>query len=120
MALNGKIIDLGRGQLAFEYHTTLYNEPMQTRDVWPLTSWKTSGYSYCTETDAIGKPATITDGQVSCYLRNGNYLKGTIDGSAKSIIHELLPVPRPTRVRSELRWHYGQWQKLTRKGWIAA
>jgi hypothetical protein len=28
--------------------------------------------------------------------------------------------PKPTRVRAELRWQHGAWEKLTRHGWRAA
>ena len=33
--------------------------------------------------------------------------------------YEETDVPRPTRIRSDLRWRYG-WQKMTRRGWEPA
>ena len=93
------------------------------RQVWAIESLRTSGMSYCRIDEAIGKPASVTDGKVSCYLGNGNYVSGALigGGSSKSITLEITPAPRPRGVRSELRWYNGAWQKYSvRKGWIAA
>jgi hypothetical protein len=121
MALHGTFVEIKPDQFGFESTHTLYNEPKRVRQVWALSAVRTSGYSYCRIQDAIGKPATCTDARVNCYLGQGNSVAAVIDGggSAKAIIHEILPVPRP-KCRVETRWYDGQWQKLTRKGWIPA
>lgn len=123
MALNGTIIDLGNGTFGFEYRDSDYNKPELMRQVWPIASLQTRGsMSYCRNEEAIGKPATIQDGRVSCYLGNGNYVHGTLPelGATKSIVLEITPAPRP-KCRSELRWYAGRWQKYSaRKGWISA
>lgn len=123
MALAGKIVALksiGPETMGFEYRHPQYDKPIEIRQVWVIEYARTSGYSFCQPADAIGKDATVTDGMVSCYLGNGNYVKGPLvgGGSGKSIVCEQIPIPRPRNVRSELRWYYGAWQKLTRKGWV--
>jgi hypothetical protein len=71
--------------------------------------------------DAIGREATIQDGRVSVYCGNGNYLDGGLvdGGQTKSIKTETIDVPRP-KCRVETRWRDGRWEKLLRKGWVAA
>lgn len=122
MALQGKIIELATDSYGFEYIDPHYSEPTIIRQVWPIASLATRGMTYCRVQEAIGKPATITDGRVSCYLGQGNYVHGALPelGATKSIILEEFPAPRP-KCRSELRWQNGRWQKYSaRKGWIAA
>jgi hypothetical protein len=119
MALLGKIIDLGNGQFGFEYITTDYNKPEQIRQVWPITALRTSGMSYCRNDEAIGKPASLTEGHVSCYLGNGNYVSGVLPerGATKSIALDITPIA-PPKCRVETRWYDGRWQKLMKKGWV--
>ena len=121
MALHGTIIALESLQYGFEYVTTNYNEPTRIRQVWPIESLRTEGMSYCRNDEAIGKPASVTDGRVSCYLGNGNWVKGALPdgGKTKATILETTPIPRP-KCRVETRWHGGRWEKLTRRGWVAA
>jgi hypothetical protein len=121
MSLSGKIIVLGPGKYGFESISTAYNEPEQIRHVWPLVSLRTHGMSYCRADEAVGKQATCVDGRVSCYLGNGNYVSGELPelGSTKAVILETKPLPRP-KCRSETRWYHGRWEKLLRKGWVAA
>jgi hypothetical protein len=119
MALQGKIIELSRDTYGFEYIDNDYNKPEQIRQVWPIVALQTRGsMSYCRNEEAIGKPASISDGRVSCYLGNGNYVHGQLPelGATKSIVLEVSPVPRP-KCRVETRWYAGRWQRLTRKGW---
>jgi hypothetical protein len=118
MSLNGTIIDLGAGQFGIECLSTDYNKPERIRHVWPIVALQTRGMSYCRNEEALGKPATISDGRVSCYLGNGNYVHGALPdlGQTKAIILEVSPMPKP-RCRVETRWYGGRWQKLTRKGW---
>ena len=122
MALHGKIISLGQDRFGFEYVTGIYDKPEIMRQIWAIESLRTSGMSYCRNDEAIGKPASVSDGKVSCYLGNGNYVSGPLvdGGSSKSVSLEITPAPRP-RCKSELRWYQGSWQKYSaRKGWIAA
>ncbi len=122
MALQGKIIKVDGGRLAIECLSTDYSKPLQYRHVWAFDAYRFSGMSYCREDDAIGKPASVTDGRVSCYLGNGNYLKATLPqgGSTKAIILEVTDLPAP-KCRCETRWHNGRWEKYNaRKGWIVA
>lgn len=119
MALQGKIISLGPDKFGFEYHHTDPNKPEVCRQVWAVANCGTNGMSYCTTADAIGRDATMTDGHVSYYLGHGNYFRGYVGGNTPSISIEWSPVPAP-RGKSEKRWHYGKWEKLTRKGWVAA
>jgi hypothetical protein len=118
MALTGKIIKLDREQFGFECISTDHNKPEHIRHVWPIASLQTRGMSYCRNDEAIGKPATIQDGRVSCYLGNGNYVHGALPelGQTKALTVETSPVPRP-KCRVETRWRSGRWEKLTRKGW---
>jgi len=120
MALNGTIIDLGKGVYGFEYRDSDYNKPELLRQVWIIDNVKTRGMSYCRNDEAIGKPASSSNGVVSCYLGQGNYVTGLLPGDRKSIILETSPAPRP-KCRLELRWQSGGWQKYSKqKGWIAA
>lgn len=121
MSLQGKIIELSHDQFGFEYLATDYNKPEQIRQIWPIVALRSRGMSYCRNDEAIGKPASIQDGRVSCYVGNGNYIYGELPelGATKSILLVTSPVPRP-KCRSELRWHSGRWEKLTRKGWVTA
>jgi hypothetical protein len=120
MALHGKVIELGKDRLGFEHVSFHHEKPMQIRQVWPIATYRTRGMSYCSIADAIGRAATISDGRVSCYLGNGNYLEGALPqlGQTQSIVCEESAVPAPkVRRGTETRWHNSQWQKLTRKGW---
>jgi hypothetical protein len=122
MALQGKIIELAKDRYGFEYLDPHYSEPTIIRQVWPIVALSTRGMTYCRIEEAIGKPASLTDGRVSCYLGQGNYVGGALPelGATKSIIMEETPAPRP-KCRSELRWQNGRWQKYSkRQGWIAA
>ena len=120
MELHGKIIDLGNGKAGFEYIDSDFNHPNALRQVWPIVELRTRGMSYCRIDEAFGKPATITDGRVSCYLGQGNYVEGALPqlGSTKAITQETFPIPCP-KCRVETRYYNGQWQKTTRKGWVA-
>jgi hypothetical protein len=121
MALQGKIV-VHKFQYHFEYITTLYDKPVRVRTLWPIETLRTSGYSYASAGDAIGRPATVTDGRVHCYLGNGNSATGTLPegGATKAVVQEESPVERP-KCRSELRWRNGRWEKNTaRKGWVQA
>lgn len=123
MALQGKIIELAKDRYGFESISANYNQPTVIRHVWEIATIRTRGMSYCRIEESIGRDASITDGRVSCYLGNGNYVYGELAefGSTRAILVEETPVPKP-RVRkdTETRWYAGQWQKLTRKGWQAA
>jgi hypothetical protein len=122
MPLQGKIIELGREQYGFEYLDPHYSEPKILRQVWPIVALKTRGMSYCRNEEAIGKPASLTDGRVSCYLGQGNYVEGALPelGQTKSISLEEYPAPRP-KCRAKLRWRNGHWEKYSAcKGWITA
>jgi hypothetical protein len=121
MALQGKIIALEHSKFGFEYVTTDYNKPERIRQVWPIASLKSEGMSYCRVDEAIGKPASITDGRVSCYLGNGNWVRGELSnlGQTASLSIEITPIPCP-KCRRETRWHNGAWQKLMKKGWVPA
>jgi hypothetical protein len=117
--LRGTIIDMGSGHYGFEYRTTLYNDPVEVRQVWILDRVWTAGMSWADPKSAFGKPASLHYGVMSCYLGNGNYLSGEIAPDKPADICESLPVPRP-KCRIETRWHYGRWEKLLRRGWVAA
>jgi len=122
MSLHGTIIKLSPDKYGFEAISTHYAEPISIRHVWELERVRTGGYSYCRIDDAIGKPATCTDGRVSCYLGQGNSLTGDMSqgGSTKAITIEQSPIPRP-KCRVETRWHNGRWEKYTKaKGWQPA
>lgn len=122
MALQGKIIELTKDSYGFEYIDPHHSKPEFIRQVWPIVALTTRGMSYCRNEEAIGKPASLTDGRVSCYLGQGNYVGGALPelGQTQSIIMETFPAPRP-KCRGELRWQSGRWEKYSaRKGWIAA
>ena len=122
MALNGTIIVLPSFGYGFEYITALHNEPTKVRQVWPIAALRSTGFGYCSNDDAIGKPATLTDGRVSCYLGQGKWVNGALPegGQTKSVVLETTPIAAP-KCRSETRWQNGAWQKYSaRKGWIAA
>jgi hypothetical protein len=119
MALPGTIVRHG-GKLAFESTSPMLNEPKLVRHVWELATAATSGMCWRAPEDSIGKPATIQDGRVSCYLGQGCYLSGTLadGGATRAIIVETIPIPCPkVRAGIETRWHNGQWQKLLKTGW---
>src|SRR5262245_25238347 len=120
--LQGTIVSLDGERFGFEYRATLYNEPKATRHVWELERVRTEGYSYCRAEESIGRPATCRDGAVSCYLGNGNYVRGLLVGgaSAKASVFEITDVPCPKARGKETRWHNGRWEKLLRTGWAAA
>jgi hypothetical protein len=83
---------------------------------------RTSGYSYCRIDEAIGMPATCTDGRVSCYLGQGNSLAGDLPqgGATKAIILEQTSIA-PPKCRVETQWRNGRWEKYTKaKGWRPA
>jgi hypothetical protein len=121
MSLTGKLIQFDARTLAVEYQATIYNEPKVIRNVWPLGYYRFRGMSAISIEDAIGREATIQDGRVSVYCGNGNYLDGGLvdGGQTKSIKTETIDVPRP-KCRVETRWRDGRWEKLMRKGWVAA
>ena|SRR5580765_3026839 len=124
MALQGKIIKLDDGRLAFESVSASYNTPETIRHLWVMEHYRFSGMGAASEEDAIGKPASITDGLISCYLGNGRYLTGQLaqGGATPAISVEVKPAPRPrVRAGTELRWQAGHWEKYTKvHGWVAA
>ena len=123
MSLMGKIIEIKKGEFGFENIMRLHDRPLASRQVWPIVNCKTSGYSWVEPGSWVGKEASCRDGQVSCYLGNGNYFTGIMPqgGSTKSILVEDIAVPCP-KVKSgvETRYYNGQWQKLLKTGWKAA
>ena len=124
MSLQGTIIKLDDGRLAFEHISANYSTPETIRHLWAIEFYSFKGMGAATEEDAIGKPASIMHGQISCYLGNGRYMAGHLKdgGSTPAISVEVKPAPRP-RVRkgTELRWQAGHWEKHTKShGWVAA
>lgn len=121
MALQGKIIaiDGDTKRLGFISDSTSWVEPKLVRHTWAIPNPTTRGMSWCSEEQAIGKDATLTYGRVHCYLGNGNYLDTMLpqggDTPASSV--DILDIPQP-KCRVPTRWHNGQWQKQTRKGWV--
>ena len=137
MSLQGKLIKLDDGGFGFEYTAihTRYSDPndvigksakpSKVTQVWKLSHWRIGGMGWASEESAIGKPATCRDSRVHVYLGNGISLDGELlgGGSAKSIslVEEPLPCPK-VRKDIETRWNSSreQWEKLLRKGWVAA
>lgn len=123
MALQGKIVSLAHGVLGFEYFATDLNKPIRYRQVWQIGANRTRGMSYAAPAEAVGRDASLVDGRVSCYLGNGNYLHGELPelGKTVALFVDEMPIPAPKVKRTtQTRWHYGRWEKLTRKGWAAA
>lgn len=121
MALQGKIIRRENGRLAIRCDSTDHSKPQLISHVWEMERWRTHGMSYAGENEAVGRDATIRDGRVSCYLGQGNWLYGELGngGNTPAVSIDITDIPKP-RTRVETRWQYGRWEKLTRKGWIAA
>jgi len=116
-----KLVEVDRETLAIEYETSDFNSPNIHRMFWPIGCYQLRGFG-CVLADAIGKPAKpCGSGQFSVYLGNGNHLTATLvnGGSTLPVKTEVFPAPKP-KCRVETRWQYGQWEKYTKKGWVAA
>lgn len=123
MALNGTLVQLPQGKIGFAFKNGHYREPKITTHVWEIAAYKWRG-SYVDVKDAIGKPATLHDGRVSCYMGNGSYIDGALEhgGQTQAISVETTDAA-PPKVRKgiEIRWQDGRWQKYSKKdGWVAA
>lgn len=115
------IIDLGNGKFGFQSREPDSQEPIMRTWIWPLGRGRIEGMCGHALTDAIGREARCNGGHVSCYLGNGGYFRADMPelGSTKALSITEEPIPRPVRVRGEVRWYRGQWQKYNaRKGWI--
>lgn len=123
MTLHGTLIELPQGKIGFECRSSDWAKPKIIVHVWEVAGYKWRG-CYINIKDAIGKPATLQDGRVSCYVGNGSYIEGTLEhgGQTKAISVETLDAERPKVRRGvEIRWRDGCWEKyLKRDGWVRA
>jgi hypothetical protein len=134
MALQGTLIKLADGGYGFESKSFWTKNrdiignggtPYRITHVWKLASWRVSGMGWAAEESAIGKPATSDGGRVHVYLGNGISFDGHLDGGGQSQAISVTEEPHPCpKVRNgvETRWNSSreQWEKLLRKGWVAA
>lgn len=117
MTLAGRLA-LRDGALFIVYETTLDSEPTLKRLWWRVEH--TKGEPYSGRTPLAGDTCTSSGNNWHC-SREGCGLTGSVyaAGNREAEIVEFEPVPRPkVRKGIETRWHYGKWEKLTKKGWV--
>ncbi len=93
-------------------------EPMQDTLYWPLLKAVRAHWE-----EDLGKP--LYRETSTCYsMKIGGYWRAfhlSEGGQTHAVCVESQPVPKPARVRSELRWKWGKWEKHhTKHGWIPA
>jgi hypothetical protein len=119
MALTGKIASRD-GKLYVLYSTTEDSTPTRVNLWWRVL--ETHRNPYNANRPSAGDTATGSGGG-SWSTHGSNGPSGGVscgDGRAQAEFVEREPIHPPKSGGKELRWKYGQWEKLTAKGWIPA
>lgn len=119
MALEGHLIER-EGVLYVGYETTLDYEPVRLRYYWRVVS--TTGNPWHGSRPAAGDRCRYNGHEVWSTSREEGGSTGSVrqkEGAADYIEREPVPAPKVRR-GVELRWREGRWQKLLKKGWVAA
>lgn len=105
------------------YTDSLSSEPKIVKNFWPLcesnlSSWDLELYE---SAGAIGKrlDPCASGGYWSREL-NRVIVVPEFGKLSDPNMTEVTEVPKPKRVRSEMRWENGAWRKLTKRGWELA
>lgn len=105
------------GWLCAAETTTRIMEPIADTLYWPLEQVRQQEWE-----DDLGKELSSGYRGLEFSLKIGGFWKTwrLPDGwQTQALAVESAPVPRPkVRKTTELRWYYGRWQKLGRKGYV--
>lgn len=106
------------GALCVMHETTYSDRPALQRVWWAVD--RVTVNPYTADRPAAGDIARAQGSSVWHTERPADH---RVSGSVRTVLEacavEETPVPRP-KVRGEVRWYQGRWEKLLKRGWVAA
>lgn len=124
MSLDG-VVDVLDGKIVVRTEWCHYTEPTRVKQYWPVF---TNGLTVddARERGIVGLTARHFSGPswgFGVYSRvSGHQLLTLLSpngGKTECVKVEREPIPAP-KTKLETRWYQGAWQKLTKRGWVAA
>jgi len=123
--IRGKMVRLD-GKLVIRYEAVLWSEPTRQILYWPLSEDRSTGGAFRLEghllvtLDDHGGWGVAPEDRDFWVLKNARavMLNG---GKTEAVRVEREPISCPkVRAGVKTRWYEGEWQKLTKKGWVRA
>lgn len=117
--MEGKLV-LRDGKMFVLHEYTMQDTPEARRLYWAVQHTKRNPYSL-NSPEAGDTVASTGEGWWIVTNRSGAGEVWTGSGGDPAAYDEIVPVP-PPKVRKgvELRWYYGEWQKLLKTRWVPA
>jgi hypothetical protein len=122
--LRGTMVRLD-GKLVIRYETANWSEPTRVIMYYPLSEDRSSGAPWRLEGRAVvstgyGEWRGAPEDPDFWQLRNATAVALNGDKTeAVKVEREPIPCPK-VRAGIQTRWHEGRWEKLMKKGWVAA